>query len=71
MFSQSRSVLRARKHITEPGKKGMNFLMTRINNLDIPLDLQLKIFDYTIVPILTYGWEVWGYENVEIIKDTK
>ena len=46
----------------------MIFLMTKINNLDIPLDLQLKSFDYTVAPILTYACEIWGFENVEIIE---
>ena len=46
----------------------MHLLFTRINNLDIPLDLQLKLFDNTVVPILTYGSEVWGYENLDMIE---
>ena len=46
----------------------MILLYTRINNLDIPLDLQLKLFDHTILPILTYGSEIWGYESLDIIE---
>ncbi|MEW8548196.1 MAG: reverse transcriptase family protein, partial [Candidatus Thiodiazotropha sp.] len=67
-FSQTRSFLCARKHVVEQAKKGMIFLMTRINNLDIPLDLQLKTFDYTVAPILTYACEIWGFENTELIE---
>ena len=33
-----------------------------------PLGLQLKLFDNTVLPILTYGSEVWGYENLDIIE---
>ena len=29
--------------------------------MDLPIDCQLKLFDNTSVPILTYGSEVWGY----------
>ena len=46
----------------------MTMLYTRINNLDIPLNLQLKLFDHTILPILTYGSEIWGYESLDIIE---
>ena len=46
----------------------MFLLYTRINNLDIPIDLQLKLFDNTVLPILTYGSEVWGFENLDIIE---
>ena len=46
----------------------MILLLTRINNLDIPIDLQLKLFDHTVLPILSYACEVWGYENLDLIE---
>ena len=30
--------------------------------------LQLKLFDTLILPILTYGCEVWEYENVQVLE---
>ena len=44
----------------------MSLLFTTINNLDLPLDLQLKLFDHTVLPILTNSSEVWGYENLDL-----
>ena len=58
VFSQSGSFLNARKHIVQQAKKAMTLFYIKTNNLDIPLDLQLKLFDHTILPILTYGCEV-------------
>ena len=46
----------------------MHLLYKRIYNLDLPLDLQLKLFDHTILPILTYACEVWGFENLSIVE---
>ena len=46
----------------------MSLLFTRMNNLDLPLDLQLKLFDHTVLPILTYSSEVWGYENLDLLE---
>lgn len=68
LFTQSCSCLCARKHIVQQAKKAMILLFTRINNLDIPIDLQLKLFYHTVVPILTYACEVWGYENLDMIE---
>ena len=68
LFTQSCSFLHARKHIVQQAKKAMILLFTRINKLDIPLDLQHKLFDHTVVPILTYACEVWGYENLDMIE---
>ena len=67
-FSQSRSFLKARKHILEQAKKAMHLLRMRIRNLYLPVDLQLKLFDHTVLPIMTYACEVWGYENCGMLE---
>ena len=46
----------------------MHLLFVRINNLNLPIDFQLKLFDNTVLPILTYACEVWGYEDNKIIE---
>ena len=67
-FSCNSSFLNARKHTVEQANKAMHFLFVKINNADLPLDLALKLFDHTVLPILTYGSEIFGYENLEIIE---
>ena len=67
-FSKSRSFLTARKHIAEQAKKAMHLLLIRTRNLYLPIDLQLKLFDQTILPILTYSCEIWGYENCGLLE---
>ena len=46
----------------------MYLLFTRINNLHLPIDLQFKLFDHTVVPIMTYGSEVLGCENLDMFE---
>ena len=65
-FSSNGFILNARKHIVEQANQAMHYLFTRTNNADLPLELALKLVDYTVLPILTYGSEVFGFENVEI-----
>ena len=67
-FSRSGSFLAAPKHIATQARNALHLLYTRINNLHLPIDLQLKLFDNTVLPILTYGSEVWGFENIEILE---
>ena len=67
-FTQSGSFLNARKHIVQQARKAMILLFIRINNLDKSIDLQLKLFDNTVLPILTYACEVRGYENLDLIE---
>ena len=68
VFSSTGSFLNARKHIAEQAKKAMHLLFMRINNLNLPLDLQLKLFDHTVMPILYYASEIFGFENLKIIE---
>lgn len=67
-FSKSRSFLNARKHIAEQARKAMHLLKMRIRNLHLPVDLQLKLFDHTVLPILTYACEIWGFENCGMLE---
>ena len=68
IFSKSGSFLNARKHIVEQAKKAMHLLFVRSNNLDLPIDLQIKLFDNMILPILTFGCEIFGYEKIDILE---
>ena len=47
----------------------MHVLFKRIRNLDIPIDLQLYLFDQVIIPIALYGCEIWGFENSQIYEN--
>ena len=68
-FSSSGSFLNCRKYLVEIANKALFHVFTKINNLNLPIDLKIKLFDQTIVSILTYGCEVWGYENLDIIEN--
>ena len=47
----------------------MQLLYKRINNLHIPTDLQIQMFNHTILPILLYGCEIWGFNNIKLIEN--
>ena len=38
----------------------------RVHNLSV--SCQLDLFDKVIIPMLTYGSEIWGYENIDILE---
>ena len=43
-------------------------LFRKIKNLDLPIDCQIKLFDNTVLPILTYGCEIWGFGDISCIE---
>ena len=68
IFTNTRTFYKAIKHNVDHAKKALHLLYKRINNLHIPLDLQLHLFDSTILPILLYGCEIWGFQNTNLIE---
>ena len=70
-FSQSRSFFRSIKLNVERAKKALHLLYKRINNLQIPIDLQIQLFNHTILPILLYGCETWGFHNTSLIENVQ
>jgi hypothetical protein len=67
-LSSNGSFLNARKHLAEQATKAMHLLYIRANNAELPIDLILKLFDHTVLPILTYGSEIFGFENIDILE---
>ena len=55
-------------HLSEQATKAMFSLLKKWRQFDIPVDLMLELFDKSLVPILLYGCEVWGFENIGIIE---
>ena len=68
VMSNNGRFLNASKNVYEKANKAMHLLYKRINNLNLPLDLQLKLFDSIILPIMTYGYEIWSYEDTKMFE---
>ena len=58
----------ARKNLVQQAQKSLFALFRRLRNLSIPVDLQLKLFDSLVSPILLYSSEVWGFENIKDLE---
>jgi hypothetical protein len=52
-----------RTKLAHQAQRSLFSIYNSIRNKYIPVDLQLKLFDAMVEPILAYGSEIWGYEN--------
>ena len=68
LFNYNGNFCVARKKLMEQANKALYALYSKLRNLTIPIDLQLKLFDSLIAPILVYACEVWGFENKQGIE---
>jgi hypothetical protein len=54
-----------RKKLSEQAQKVLYALYRKLRNISIPIDLQLKLFYYSLIePILLNSCEIWGFENL-------
>ena len=68
LFSKNRIFFKTKRHVVEQARKAMFCLFRKIRNLDLPIDCQIKLFDNTVLPILTYGCEIWGFGDISCIE---
>jgi hypothetical protein len=69
MFQRTGSFKKNKVNLAEKASKAMYDILNkgRIHNLSVSCHLDL--FDKIIIPMLTYGSEIWGYENIDIFRD--
>ena len=53
-------------YLVKPKRLYLHFQKNQ-KNLNFQLDIQLELFVYLVLPILIYGFEIWGYENMSIL----
>lgn len=58
----------SKKKLVEQSQKALYALYYKLRNVNIPSDLQFRLFDCMVAPILLYGSEIWGHENVDMIE---
>ena len=68
VFNYDGNFSQTKKKLVEQAHKALHGLYRKIRNVSIPVDLQVKLFDVLISPILLYGSEIWGFGNNSIIE---
>ena len=67
-FNYNCSFVNARKKLFDQANKALYSLYRKLRNTSIPIEIQLKLFDALILPILTYAAEIWGFENIKNLE---
>lgn len=68
VLSRTGSFSKAKKHLCEQAQKAMYGVIRKIRNFNLPLNCQFDLFDKVVLPVLLYGCEIWGFENLDIIE---
>ena len=60
VMNHNGSFVKAKSKLMDQARRALFAVYRRIKHQPIPIDLQLKLFDSLVGPILLYGSEVWG-----------
>ena len=63
IFNYTGHFRQCKMYVKDQATKAMFALLSKGRRLKLPIDIMLDLFDKTVVPVLLYGCEVWGYEN--------
>ncbi len=68
IFRYNGSFLASIKHNVSKAKKALFCLYKTMIKYDLTVENTLELYDRLILPILLYGCEVWGFENLDQIE---
>ena len=68
IFKYNGTFFDTKKKLVDQAQKALFYIYKIIRNESLPIDLQFKLFDSMIEPILLYGSEVWDFENLKIFE---
>ena len=68
LFNFNNKFLKAQKRLCLSGNRAMFSLLRKCRKLNLPIDIQLDLFEKCVHPVVTYGCEVWGYQSLELIS---
>jgi len=71
IFNYNGSFVKARKKLADQATKAMFAIITNARKQNLPIDIQLQLFDALVMPILLYGCEVLGVDDNYVNKKKK
>ena len=67
-FSRTGTFKKCRDDRYKKAQRAIFSLLKNIRLKQLPIDVQLQLFDSVVLPVLLYGCEIWGFENLAIIE---
>ena len=67
-FNHRGDFKKAQAELLKQASRAMYSLVSKSRKLDLPVDLQIELFHSLVVPIVTYGSEIWGFSMCSNIE---
>ena len=67
IFKSNANFNKCKLHMKEQATKAMFSLLSKGRTLQLPVDVMLDLYEKTVLPIMLYGSETWGYGNNSVL----
>ena len=67
-FSSNGTFAKAKKSAYDKASRALFSLLQTARRQHLPIDVVMDLFEKMVVPILLYGCEIWGYENLAMLE---
>ena len=68
LYSYNGNFKCCQKQLKNQALRAMFSLLSKCRKYELTIDTKLELFDRMIVPIVTYGCEIWSYDDVRIVE---
>ena len=68
IFNQNGSFRKAIDKQIAQAKKAMYSILQKAKILKLPIDIVCQLYEACVIPVLLYGCEIWGFENLESLE---
>ena len=68
IFESNGRFIGAIRLLYEQARKAMYGIISKARSTDMPIDIQFKLFDTLVLPIMRYGCEIRGHENFVLLE---
>ena len=59
---------KCKSYLYDQASKAMYSVIQKAKKFQLPVDIMLDLFDKLVIPILTYGAEVWGFSDLVVLE---
>ena len=67
-FSLTGNFAKGKKYAFDKAQRALFSLLQTARMKQFPTDVLLDLYQKMVVPVMLYGCEVWGHENIEILE---
>ena len=58
--------VKAMRKQLDQGRKAQFSMLIKCRKLELPIDIQCKLFESMVIPVILYGCEIWGFQDIFI-----